>query len=410
MSIFVGRNQELSTLESVLADVERGAGRCVLVSGEAGIGKSRLLAEIGRRAARAGFVALEGRCFEQDRSFAYAPIIDMLRTFYVPQSPSEIVNQLGPLAPKFARLLSELTPYITGQQTEVTLEPEAEKRLLFEALAHWIWGQAGAQPLFVVLEDLQWSDDASLEFLLFLARRVAAYPILLLLSYRSPVLQPDLAEFLAALDRLLHAQDIRLDPLTRQEVEAMMRSLLDLHEPIRPGFLDAIYDLTEGIPFFVEEVLSSLTAAGNLFQVQGRRELKPLSQIKIPRNTNRLVRARLEQLSPAARQVADLAAVSGRSFDFSVLQALTGYSDQALLDAIKELVAAHLVVEESAERFSFRHALTREALSTACLFANARHCIDKSPSPSKKSTPMRLTLTYLIWLITSTRLGSGRKP
>jgi predicted ATPase len=216
--------------------------------------------------------------------------------------------------------------------------------------------------LLIVVEDLHWSDDASLEFLLFLSRRISPYPVLLLLSYRSDETLSGLGGLLAGLDREQIAQEIKLAPFTRDEVGLMLRSLLDLDHPPETDFLDAIYELTEGNPFFVEEVCTSLVASGQIYHAGGRRQPKPMGKLDIPDSIHRIVEHRIQQLSQPARQVVDLAAIGGRSFDFAVLQALTGHTESQLLELIKELTAAQLVVEESADRFAFRHALTREAL------------------------------------------------
>lgn len=365
--VFVGRKQELSQLEHALAAVQDGSGRCVLVSGEAGIGKSRLLAEIRDRAVDRGFTALVGRCFEQDTTFPYAPLVDLLRTCFARRELSDILDTLGKQAPAVAKLLPELAAHVSAQQPEPTPEPEAEKRRLFEALAGFFLRQTEAQPLLLTIEDAHWSDAASLEFLLFLARRSAPYPLLLLLSYRSAEGQPGLTPLLTGLDREPIAQALTLEPLTRREVARMLQAILDQPQVPSAEFVAAVYHLTEGNPFLAEEILTSLIARGDIYLAEGRWQRKPLAQIDIPDSVQRLVEQRLNRVSQPARRLLDLAAVSGRSFDFAVLQALTGHNEKELLALIKELMAAQLVVEESAEQFAFRHALTREALYTQLL-------------------------------------------
>jgi DNA-binding CsgD family transcriptional regulator/tetratricopeptide (TPR) repeat protein len=361
-SVLVGRNQELEQLEDALTVAQDGAGQCVVVSGEAGIGKSRLLAEIRGRAIDTGFTTMVGRCFEQDMAFPYAPLIDMLRTFFARRAVSDILDLLGSQAPEIVKLLPELAADVPAAQPAASLEPEAEKRRLFEVLANFFLRQAEAGPLLIIVEDLHWSDQASLEFLLYLVRRMADHPVLLLLSSRSADIHAGLIELLAGLDREPTAQEIRLDPLTRAEVAQLLKAILGQPQALSAEFVQAIYSLTEGNPFFVEEICTSLIASGDIYYVDNQWRRKPLSQIDIPDSVQRLVQQRLGQISHPARQVIDLAAVSGRSFDFGVLQALTGHSDRELLVLAKELMAAQLVVEESADQFAFRHALTREAL------------------------------------------------
>ncbi len=360
--VFVGRGEELRQLDHPLAAVQTGSGRCVLVSGEAGIGKSRLIAEIRTRAIDSGFTTLEGRCFEQDRSFPYAPLIDMLRPFLAQGPVSDRLAALGPLAAELVKLLPELASHLSLSQSAPPLEAEVEQRRLFEALTGLFLHQAEAGPLLLIVEDLHWSDQASLEFLLYLVRRMADQPILLLLSSRRAEAQARLVELLAGLDREPIAQEIRLKPLTRAEVAQLLQAILNQPQELSAEFVATIYSLTEGNPFFAEEICTSLIDSGDIYYTAGQWRRKPLSQIDIPDSVQRLVQQRLDRLSQPARQLIDLAAVSGRSFDFAVLQALTGHSDGELLTLVKELMAVQLVVEESAEQFAFRHALTREAL------------------------------------------------
>jgi tetratricopeptide (TPR) repeat protein len=360
--VLVGRTQEIEQLENALAAVQVGAGRCILISGEAGIGKSRLLAEIRRKAAEKGISSVIGRCYEQEMVFPYAPIVDMLRTLFARRKISDILNLLGPQASEIARLLPELSAYVSEDQPAVSLEPETEKRRLFEALANFFLRQTENQPLLLIVEDLHWSDEASLRFLLFLVRRIAPFPVMLLLSYRPGDTNAGLTTLLSGLDRELIVKAIKLGPFNRGEVDQMLRIILDQRQALSAEFLEAIYHLTDGNPFFTEEIFTSLIASGDVYFTQGHWRRRPLSQINIPGNVQRLVQQRVSQVSQAAKQLLNLAAVSGSSFDFPVLLALTGHDEPQLLALIKELVAAQLVVEESADQFAFRHALTREAL------------------------------------------------
>ncbi|MDT8304556.1 MAG: AAA family ATPase [Anaerolineae bacterium] len=370
--IILGRAEELEALEKALTQTREGHGGCVVVSGEAGVGKSSLLATVRRRAEAAGWQTLEGRCFQQDRSVPYAPLAFMLRRFLSQRSRAEMQAALGEAAGDLRRILPELAPESGPGEAEATLAPEAEKRRFFDALRQWLFRQAGTAPLLLMVEDVHWSDDGSLEFLLFLARRLGGQQMVLLLTYARPLLQPGLTELMTSLDREPGAFEMTLAPLKRADTEELIARLLERAGRVPVFFVDQIYDLTGGNPFFVEEIIASLVASGEIPPAAGQGQRDRSFKLRIPRSIKRLVQQRLQGLSRDARHTADLAAISGRAFDFSILQLLTGFGEQRLLAAVKELVAAQLVVEESAEQFVFRHALTREALYDRLLIRERR--------------------------------------
>ena len=361
----IGRTDDLATLQLLVDRAGKGQGGVALLSGEAGIGKSRLVSEVKAEALAHDFWLLQGSCFPTDHAIPYAPLLDLLRSHFSSHSAALPPTEVGPMAQAFLPLLPDLGHVLVGESlppTRPSLDPEQEKRRRFEVLAHFLTTQAGKHPTLCVVEDLHWSDDTSLEYLHYLARRCAPHPLFLLLTYRSEDMRPGLRHFLAHLDREHLAQDIPLARLTRDEVEAMLRAIFALPGSLCLELPDPIYGLTEGNPFFIEEVLKSLLAAGEIFYANGRWERKELRELHIPRSVQDAVQQRTDQLSAQALQVLTLAAVAGRRFDFALLQALTYHDEQHLLHLIKELIAAQFVVEESVDQFAFRHALTRQAI------------------------------------------------
>jgi DNA-binding CsgD family transcriptional regulator len=388
--VLVGRSAYLETLHHLIEQVnneDRGFGTAV-ISGEAGIGKSRLADEVKGYAVRRGFHVLHGNCFEPDQALPYAPLLDLLRLFCVAHSPAEIAQELGPVAPELVPLLPELAVWLPDLvPTSTAFDPEQEKHRLFQALTQFFSRLASRQPHLLIFEDLHWSDDTSLEFLLHLARRLRSLPIILLLTYRNDERSPALDQFRVELARRRLATELALSPLSLDEVQQMISAIFDLLQPVHSDFRDTLYTLTEGNPFFLEEILRALMAGGEIFYTDGRWERKSVGDLHIPPTIQVAVQRRLQQLSQAARKALVLAAVAGRRFDFSLLQALLqqetahlpveiatndgqdapGAGQQELLGLIKEMMAAHLVVEESAEQFAFRHALTRQAIMTGLL-------------------------------------------
>ncbi|MGH2616534.1 MAG: helix-turn-helix transcriptional regulator, partial [Thermomicrobiales bacterium] len=368
--VLVGRDAHLGALQSVLEQAKAGFGQTVLVTGEGGIGKSRLVAEMKPHAEPAGFLILQGNSFEPDRSLPYAPILDLLRSSVASLS-GDTALRMASVAPELRTLLPELAAFLPEVAPSPMLDAEHEKRRLFAGLAQAIVQLAETRPVLAIVEDVHWSDETSLEFLLYLARRLAAQPVLLLLTYRSDEIREGVARLLAAFDRERLAAEIRLARLSLADVGAMLRAI-DPDRLDHAEFVAAMYELTEGNPFFVEEVLRSLSAAAEIDPVDDGWGDKHLDQLRIPRSVDDAVQRRAARVSGDGRRVLTLAAVAGRRFDFPLLRALTGLDDDALLQLIKELIVAGLVVEESVERFAFRHALTRQAIYAGLLAQERR--------------------------------------
>lgn len=369
--VLIGRTAQLSALERLIEQAGAGRGLVALLAGEAGIGKTRLVAEAKSLAIGRSFRIIEGHCFEPDRALPYAPILDLLRRYFALPARDEMTEEVGAAGQELVKLLPELAARFPGLTPSLAVEPEGEKRRLIEALTQFLLGRAAAQPLLVVVEDIHWSDDTSLEFLLHLARLLSSSSVLLLLTYRNDEGNPSLGHFLANLDRERLATELVLAPLARDEVGTMIRAIFNLSRPLRAELLDRIYQLAEGNPFLVEEVLKSSSTAGANFHdaaAWGDGGASPLEEFRIPRTVQDALQRRSEGLSEQARQVLELAAVAGRRFDFEMMKELVQMNEQQLLGRMKELVQAQLVVEESADQFAFRHALTREAIYANMLF------------------------------------------
>jgi DNA-binding CsgD family transcriptional regulator len=365
--IVVGRAPLLAALHELLEQAVAGAGRIVLLAGEAGVGKSRLVGEVKGRAQERGVALLEGHCFEPDRALPYGPLLDLLRAHLRGSANDAIVGMLGRRAPDLAQLLPELATHLPGISSAPGLDPELEKRRVFDALCGFVTDLAVIQPLLVVVEDLHWSDGISLEFLPHLARRVAGVPLLLVLTYRDDEVDVVLARFLAGLDRERLASELRVTRLSASDVEAMVRAILALPRPAPADLLHVLFSLTEGNPLFVEEMLKSLLVSGDVSYTDGAWRRRPVREWRIPRSIADAVQRRSAALPLAAQRILTFAAVVGQRFDFALLQDLTGVAEEELLAQIKVLIQAQLLVEESADRFAFRHALGREAVYTQLL-------------------------------------------
>jgi DNA-binding CsgD family transcriptional regulator/uncharacterized protein HemY len=375
--VLLAREPQLVALKGLIAQMCNGRGQIVLITGEAGVGKSRLVAAAQAQAQQHGIALLQGRCFEPDRVLPYAPLLDLLRGWVAAHAADHVRTMLGPVAADLVRLLPDLAALVPDLPPPRAIEPEQEQHRHIQALTQFFTRVATLGPVLVVLEDLHWSDEASLEVALALARRTPTLPLLLVLTYRSDEIPAELGSFLAALDRERLAIDMPLQRLSSTDVAAMIRSIFDVSRPPPAAFVEALYTITEGNPFFVEEMLKSLSAAGDLAFTSDDWNRIPLQSLHLPRSVQIAVQQRLNQLSAEAREVLTLAAVTGRRFDFDLLQMLTGHDDMTLIRLIKELIRAQLVVEESADSFAFRHALTRQAVE-GDLLARERRALHRT--------------------------------
>ena len=373
----IGRTPELAALGLLVEQAKGGQGHIALLSGEAGIGKSRLVAELKSLAVVQGFLVVQGACFPADLTYPYAPLLDLLRALVTSNPAVTLTAAIETLARDIYPLLPELVPEQTAPLSR--LEPEQEKHRLFAVLATFFLQLSTYAPVLLIIEDVHWSDETSLDFLHYLTRRSVSQPLLILVTYRHEEMQPELSSWLAQLDRERLARETRLVPLARSEVDTMLSAIFeerhtsfDMRRFLHGELLDVLYTLTEGNPFFVEETLSSLIAAGDIFYVQGYWNRKSGSEISIPHSVQDAVQRRIAGVSESARYVLTLAAVAGRQFDFALLQQLTEYDEHLLLLIMKDLVSAQLVVEASADQFAFRHALTRQAIYNQLLARERR--------------------------------------
>jgi len=360
--VLVGRAAVVESLRHAMEAARSGQGRIVLLSGEAGVGKSRLVAVGKVHAAQRGCMVLESACFLQDRASPYGPVLDLLRARFAGLAPDEIAEAVGPFAREISWLLPELVP-CPADPFPMPLDMEQQRGRLFAALTHVLTGQARDHGILLVVDDLQWADDASLDVLLHLARR-AAGSLVLLGTCRAEEEDPRLAAWLAQLDRARLSHEIPVGPLGRDEVAGMLAAIFGERTVTPARVLDAIFELTEGNPFVVEELVSAVVRGGAVRRTDDGwqwRELSPAAW-KLPRSLRGAVQERIDRLSPAAREIVTLAAVVGRGFDFELLQRLARVDERTLLGVVKELIAAQVIVEESQDRFAFRHVLTRQAI------------------------------------------------
>jgi len=367
---FIGRAEELAALKAAVEAALGGRGSLVLVGGEPGIGKTRLVEEAGVYARLRGAQVLVGRCFEAEAALPYLPFVEAMREYILARPAEALTHELGDGASEIAKLVPEVLQRVTGIEAATKVPPEQERYRLFESVCTFLVSAAKATPLVLVLDDLHWADKPSLLLLRHLVRRLGESRLVVLGTYRDVELdrRHPLAEVLAELRRERLYDRILLRGFSGPEVRALLEALAQ-HELQGRGveLAAAIHRETEGNPFFIEETLRHLIETGALTRREGLWVIGvgSIAEMGIPEGIREVLGRRLSRLSEGCNRVLAHAAALGREFDFAVLGRMAQLDDDALLAAIEEALNAHLVVEvrgRSAPTYTFTHALVRQTL------------------------------------------------
>lgn len=356
---FIGRQVELDSVCEAFTEVRAGRGRLFLLCGEPGIGKTTLADEVGRRAGEAGFLTLWGRCWKGEGAPAYWPWVQLIRACM--RSPlATVLDNLSDVAGDLARVVPELGAAGAATAAIGSATPEQERFRLFDSVTSFFRAAGGEQPLMLLLDDLQWADEASLLLLQFIARELRGTAILIVATYREGEvrLSPTVAPLLAAISR--EGRTLLLGGLSRDEVVDMVARRVELTPP--PALLAEIQRVTEGNPLFVEEVLQLLHAQPRLDWSSG--------SLKVPEGVRDVIRRRLDALPEETRHLLAAAAVVGREFDLAVVQR-TAHTNGGSDGRIAEAVDAGVLVAagQPPNRYRFSHALIGETLYEDLPFA-----------------------------------------
>jgi DNA-binding CsgD family transcriptional regulator len=339
-SVLVGRREERGRLDEALRQARLGAGSLVLVAGDAGVGKTRLVDHV---TGESGAPALWGRA-RPGAATPYGPVVAALRSLL--RVDARALDGCGPLRDQLALILPEL-----GEAA-----PETDRPTLFEAVRAALGHVAREEAVVAVLDDLQWSDEATLELLPALAESVSELRVLILAVYRSDGMPRDhpLRRVRHELRRSGRLTEVTIPPLSPPETGELLAQLLE--RAPAPSLVRAIHDRTQGVTFFVEELAHALLLTDALVASKRGLELGGGGQVPIPDTVRDAVLIGVSDLSPEGRSAAEVAAVAGEEFDLAVV---AGESSTA---GLAELLRRELVTEAGSGRGAFRHALTREAL------------------------------------------------
>ena len=359
----IGRQAELKELQELWLRARQGHAHLVLVSGEPGIGKTRLAREVRERARFDGAVVLEGGCYELDAVAPYVPFVEALRKWVEAQSERALRDQLGAFAPELARLVPEIEARLGPLTPNPALPPDQERLRLFDNLARFFLSLASAHGLLIFIDDLHWADQGTLALLRYLLRRLQEARILILAPYREAELDRThpLSAALVEWNRERLATRVALGRLSAEETGAMLAALLG-EANTSPELGEAIHRETDGNPFFIEEVVKSLIERGEIFRVEGGWDRKGIAELTIPQSIKEAIGRRLDRLSEECEEVLHAAAALGKSFVFSELAASAGMDEDHVLDALDEAACAQLIRAEGSESFVFTHDKIREVL------------------------------------------------
>jgi DNA-binding SARP family transcriptional activator len=354
--VFVGRERELAELLAGLEDVLSGRGRLFLISGEPGIGKSRLADELANRASLRGAQLLVGRAWEAGGAPAFWPWVQALRTLVRESDPEVLRAELGARVPDLAQLVPELRERLPGLPEPSSLDSEDARFRLFDAVASFLRATAETEPLLLVLDDLHAADEPSLLLLQFLARELASSRLLVVGAYRDvdPTLAHPLAYALTELAREPVTRSLILGGLAEGDVARFIAETTE-HVPMA-ALVEAVFGESQGNPLFVGEIVRLLEAEGRLDE--------PSLELAIPRSVKDVIGRRLRRLSDACNRLLMLAAVLGREFDLDALALVGGLDHELLLELLDEAVFERVVsdVPGAPTRKRFAHVLIRDTL------------------------------------------------
>jgi len=337
--LLIGRDELLDLADRRLDDVEAGRGHVLLVAGEAGIGKTRFLDAVWQKAEERGFVGVGGYVAPQDHNVPAASILDMARSMLrIP-----VFETLG------RQLLTLDEHVIDGDYVR------RRRQLVMDVVDQIL--EAVPEKTLLLFEDLQWTDDLSLEIFAELARRSRDRRLLLCAGYRTDeTLGVTLRDYRSRLLTQRIAEEVRLTPLSRDDTALVTTLILDTGLPAPREVVDAVYDRTDGIPLHIEELLGALSA-------DARANGFAIREATVPDTIEDAVLSRLRHRSPEAQRVAQAGAIIGRCFVPEVLAGIMDVRPETLDEPIQELID-HFVLEPPGARglYDFRHQLLRDAI------------------------------------------------
>lgn len=363
---FVGREREVEELAQFLSQAAHGQGNLVLIGGEPGVGKTRLAEELLGEGRQSGFLTLSGHCYEMEGTPPYLPFLEILESAIRVVEPEALLEALGDAAPEMAKLMPNLRRLFPDIPPPAELPPEQARRYLFNGICDFMARAGKVQPLFFLIEDLQWADESSLMLVQHCAQHISEVPALIIGTYRDVELDVarSLDKIMQDLLRRRLAYRLDLKRLTEEGVADMLRARSGQQPPSR--LVKIIYHETDGNPFFIEEIFRDLAESGKLFHADGswRNDLYG-EMLDVPQGIKLAIGRRLERVSEQCRHALTAAAVIGRDFSFELLEQLTDLEEDILFEAVEVAERAQLIRSTGRNweaHYAFMHELIRQTL------------------------------------------------
>ena len=353
----VGRAMELRRLATVAEDVNAGTGRLVVLLGEAGVGKTRLAQEATLVLRECGFLVAGGRCYEPRQSTAYHPFLEALENLYR-TCPLRIRDDVAHQWPYLAHLLPEHSLPLPPRS-----EAADERDRLLRAVAGFVTATAAECPVAIVIDDLHWADEASLDLVQHLARNTRSSRVLILATYRDADVRRShrLSKALRDLHREQLVDHLPIRRLPPEASAELIRATMHDSE-IFVEFADLIYANAEGNPFFTVEILRALAERGDLLRHNDRWEYRSVDQIVIPESVLDAIGERIGHLSNEAQALLGQASVLGQTFAFDEILNVSDRTEPDTEELIHEAVALGILLEAPDDNYAFDHVLTQQTI------------------------------------------------
>jgi class 3 adenylate cyclase len=357
----VDRLRELTELRAGVDGALAGRGRLFTIAGEPGIGKSRLADEAAAYAGARGALVLWGRCLEGGGAPAYWPWVQVVRGLANSAEPALVSNWMGPGAAEIAQIVPELRNRMIGLPdlpSASLAQPEQARFRLFDSAVSFLRKAADAQPLLIVLEDLHAADPTSLLMLIALSRDIRSTRAMVIGTYREVEIKhsPERAALIAEAER--EGVLLPLRGFGEADIGEFIERAWGISATI--ALINLLRDTTEGNPFFLSEILRLMAAEG---QLAGDTSTVP-RRLRIPSGVRESIKRLTEPLGEDARRILSIASVIGREFDLNCLEGASRVPREGLMELLDQAASLELIneVRGAAGRYSFRHALIREAL------------------------------------------------